>query len=153
MQRVTLLFTWAWREGWDVAAGDRTDAFLQGPLRSDENMFVEPQPQADLPQNVVWRLKCALLGLRSGPVAWTRWQHVTRWSFKSGCVPYPKESRHVRAARHMDDIIFTGPKQASLGTGEKPQVRARLFCAGNTAKFLGSYLEKLDSWIQAWYLR
>ena len=52
-----------------VAFGDCSGAFYQAPLTEDR-IFLEPPPEAEVPEGHVWEALCAFPGLKGAPKAW-----------------------------------------------------------------------------------
>ena len=55
--------------GYVTAVGDCSGAFYQSPLLEEE-VFLEPPPEAQLPEGMIWKAKCAFPGLKGVPRAW-----------------------------------------------------------------------------------
>ena len=52
--------------GHSVALGDCSGAFYQAPL-TEEDIFLEPPPEAGVPMGFLWQALCAFPGLKGAP--------------------------------------------------------------------------------------
>ena len=69
-----ILLLMALSRNWKVLFGDVSTAFLHAKLKDDERIWVEPPleyyPKDSSGKRVLWRLRCALYGLKIAPKQW-----------------------------------------------------------------------------------
>jgi len=106
-----------------AALGDCSGAFYQSPL-TEEEVYLEAPPEAELPPGYVWKALCAFPGLKGAPKAWEdhsakvlEEMGMTRSKY-DGCI-FMRVPTENKAGRHIDDFLVTGPKpQVEVLLGE-----------------------------------
>ena len=108
---------------WRVLFGDVSTAFLHAKLSDHERIWVEP-PTEYYPKDysgtrVLWRLRCALYGLKSAPKQWQ--EHFAevlrvlggiRLKSDSNVYYFPGTGNYLMA--YVDDLVLMGPEPLSL---------------------------------------
>ena len=140
--------------GHKVALGDCSGAFYQAPL-TEEAIFLEPPPEAEVDRGHVWEALCAFPGLKGAPKAWE--EHSAKELEKlgldrgkyDGCL-FVRLSDGVKAGRHADDFVTTGPQkpleQLLVDLGEHLKLRdvVRLYEPGDEGTFLSMRVRKVE---------
>ena len=142
------------RRGYKVALGDCSGAFYQAPL-TEEAIFLEPPPEAEIASSQVWEALCAFPGLKGAPKAWE--EHSAKELEKlgldrgkyDGCL-FVRMTDGVKAGRHADDFVTTGPKpqleQLLVDLGERLKLRdvVKLYEPGDEGTFLSMRVRRVD---------
>ena len=140
--------------GHAVALGDCSGAFYQAPL-TEENIFLEPPPEAGVESGFVWEALCAFPGLKGAPKAWE--EHSAKELEKlgldrgryDGCL-FVRFADNVKAGRHADDFMTTGPAQqldqlmADLGEKLKLRDVVKLYRPGDEGTFLSMRVRRIE---------
>ena len=137
-----------------MALGDCSGAFYQAPLL-EEDIFLWAPLEAELPEGMCWQALCAFPGLKGAPRAWE--EHSAKELEKlgldrsryDGCL-FVKMSDGIKAGRHADDFITTGPEQqlekllADLGEKLKLRDVVRLYKPGDEGTFLSMLVRRVQ---------
>ena len=152
-------------QGHVAAIGDCSGAFYQSPLNPDgtENrVWIEPPPDAELGQNYIWEAVSAFPGLKGAPKAWdTCSANVLTNSMQmeqsrcDGCLFYrfepSRERVEEKAGRHIDNFLVTGPESnverfLELAKDKlNMQDEVRLYKTGDEGRLLAMNLRKLEN--------
>ena len=107
-----LLLTLAVTFGWDVFTGDISTAFLHA-LITGEDIFIIPPCEFYPDQNVVWKLKRALYGLKNSPRLWqdhfaSVMKKLNFDRMKSDPNLYVHKTKRLYVLTYVDDLMFFG---------------------------------------------
>ena len=140
---------------------DVSRAFLHTPIRND-SVFVEPPPEAELPVDVVWWLRCAAYGLEESMVDFdTHFENVvcgrvddttkavmTFVRLVSDPSVYVERKKKCAMSKHVDDGLVTGPKADVAQTLVELKQHFLLkvtdyMSEGQTEKYLGRFITRI----------
>ena len=107
-----LLLTLAVTFGWNVFTGDISTAFLHA-LITGEDIFIIPPSEFYPDQNVVWKLKRALYGLKNSPRLWqdhfaSVMKKLNFDRMKSDPNLYVHKTKRLYVLTYVDDLMFFG---------------------------------------------
>ena len=143
----------------EIAAGPS----YQSPLNPDgmENqVWIEPPPEAELGPEYIWEAVSAFPGLKGAPRAWDSYSAKVltnsmqmKQSQYDGCLFYRFEQERIeeKAGRHIDDFLVTGPEPNVERFLEQArdklnmQDAVRLYKTGDEGRLLAMNLRKLDN--------
>ena len=148
-----------------AAIGECSGAFYQSflkPDRTENRVWIEPPPEAELGPDYMWEAVAAFPGLKGAPRAWDTYSaNVFMSSMQmeqsryDGCLFYRFEPRreHIeeKAGRHIDDFLVTGPEPnverclAQARDKLNMQDAVRLHKAGDEGRLLAMHLRKLEN--------
>ena len=124
MMHLKMMLVEAALKGHVAAIGDCSGAFYQSLLNPDgtENqVWIEPPPEAELGPDYIWEAVSAFPGLKGASRAWDTYSAKVltssmqmKQSQYDGCLFYRFEpsQEHIeeKAGRHIDDFLVTGPE-------------------------------------------
>jgi hypothetical protein len=156
-----VLLTLAEIQGHVAAIGDCGGAFYMSPL--DEEVFMEAPEEAGLAWDECWQAICAFPGLKGAPRAWQR--HSTKvlveelgmeqshyddcCFWEHGYGTDDERQKSVKAGRHIDDFLITGPQAKvdlileKLGTHLNLRDIVRLYKQGDNGILLSMHITKV----------
>ena len=100
---------------WDVVTADISSAFLQAPIPEGELVLVKPPPELEQDQDVLWKLRKALYGLKTSPKLWQ--QHLSDklqalGLTKNRADPCIFQADKLLVMTYVDDLLIVGEKLA-----------------------------------------
>ena len=89
------------------------------PDGTENQVWIEPPPEAELGPDYIWEAVSAFPGLKGAPRAWDSYSAGVltnsmqmKQSQYDGCLFYRFEQERIeeKAGRHIDDFLVTGPE-------------------------------------------
>ena len=106
-----ILLTLSLINRWDVITANLSSTLLQAPIAHEELVPVEPPPDLEQDQNVLWKLTRDVYGIKTSPELWQLASKLEELGLKKNkVVPCTFTSEQLMVMHHLDTLLIVGDK-------------------------------------------